>query len=133
MAETARQTARFLGNFGSYPALWVAACAAWWWGPRNLTYDFARGDSHRRGVGLVVPVVVVYITLFPLYWEYGEVNYTGEGRTYNTTYFAFSATVVLAAGSLLHMAAERWPVVNARSLGRVVRRWIWSWRVLLRF
>ena len=32
------------------------------------------------------------------------------------------------------MAAERWPVVNARlDYGRVVRRWIWSWRVLLRF
>jgi hypothetical protein len=119
LAETARQTARFLGNFGSYPALWVAACAAWWWGPRNPTCTILpRGGLRIGAAWVLVPVAVVYITLFPLYWEYGEVNYTGEGRTYNTTYFAFSATVVLTAGSLLHMAAERWPVVNARLRSR---------------
>ncbi len=115
LAETARQTARFLGNFGSYPALWVAAFAVWWWGPRNLTRTIApRGQPDVRAAWLLVPVVVVYITLFPLYWEYGEVNYTGEGRTYNTTYFVLFATVVLAAGSLLDMASERWSAVIAR-------------------
>jgi hypothetical protein len=119
LAETARQTARFLGNFGSSPTLWVAACAVWWWGPRNLTRTIApRGELDIGAAWLVVPVVVVYITLFPLYWEYGEVNYTGEGRTYNTTYFVFCATVVLAAGSLLDMAAERWSAVIARLRAR---------------
>ena len=68
------------------------------------TCDFAEGELDIGAAWLVVPVVVVYITLFPLYWEYGEVNYTGEGRTYNTTYFAFSATVVLAAG-----VSSTWP------------------------
>jgi len=121
VAETARQTVRFLGNFGSYPALWVAACAAWWWGPRNLTRTIAPRGKLRVGAAWVLVVAVVYITLFPLYWEYGEVNYTGEGRTYNLTYLAFCATVVLAVGSLLDMTSERWSAVIARLRGRRVR------------
>jgi Family of unknown function (DUF6056) len=118
LAETARQTARFLGNFGSYPALWVAALAAWWWGPRNLTRTIVPRGRLLAGAAVLVPVAVVYITLFPLYWEYGEVNYTGEGRTYNITYFVLCATVVLATGSLLDVASERWPAVIARLRSR---------------
>jgi hypothetical protein len=118
LAETARQTARFLGNFGSYPALWVAALAAWWWGPRNLTRTIVPRGRLLAAAAVLVPAAVVYTTLFPLYWEYGEVNYTGEGRTYNTTYFVFCATVVLAAGSLLDIASERWPAAIARLQSR---------------
>lgn len=119
VAETARQTVRFLGNFGSYPALWVTACAAWWWGPRHLMHAISsRGGLWIASACVLVPVAAVYITLFPLYWEYGEVNYTGEGRTYNITYFAFWATALLAAGGLLDVATERWPLVSARLQAR---------------
>ena len=31
LIETARQTVRFVVNYGSYPALWLGALAAWWW------------------------------------------------------------------------------------------------------
>ena len=34
LTETARQSTRFLANFGWYPALWIATCAAWWWAPQ---------------------------------------------------------------------------------------------------
>ena len=44
---------------------------------------------------------VLYLTLFPLYWEYGEMNYSGEGRTYNVTFMVLCAIVLTVAGSLV--------------------------------
>jgi hypothetical protein len=49
---------------------------------------------------------VAYSTLFPVYWEYGEVNYTGEGRTYNVTYLVLVMIVVCMAG-LISSVFER--------------------------
>jgi hypothetical protein len=107
--ETARQSARFLFTFGAYPLLWAAAFAAWWWGPRLLPDGWAPRRALVIGVVAVgLPVALVYLTLFPLYWEYGEVNYTGEGRTYNVTYFLFTVTSVWAAGCLLDGVSRRW-------------------------
>ena len=119
LVETARQTVRFLATFGAYPGLWVAACAAWWWGPRLLP----RGWTPRTALGIgaaaiCTPAAMVCVTLFPLYWEYGAVNYTGEGRTYNVTYFLFSATVVLVAGPVLDRVSERWQWLKRSSQPR---------------
>lgn len=113
LIETGRQSVRFLADFASYPLLWVAAFAAWWWrGPRLDSSALRRGS--RVGTAILVPVAVVYITLFPLYWEYGAVNHTGEGRTYNVTYFCFLATVVWAVGRVLDETSRRWPGLRAR-------------------
>jgi hypothetical protein len=109
LVETARQTVRFLATFGAYPLLWVAACAAWWWGPRLLPGRWVpRGALGLGAVVAGVPAAVVYITLFPLYWEYGAVNYTGEGRTYNITYFLFCAAIVWVVGLVLDQFSLRW-------------------------
>jgi hypothetical protein len=80
LIETARQSARFLANFGWYPALWIATCAAWWWAPQVLPRAITRLQGMRRIAVLCVPVAVVYVTLFPLYWEYGTDNYTGRSH-----------------------------------------------------
>jgi hypothetical protein len=107
--QTARQSVRFLSTFGSYPLLWVAAAAAWWWGRRHLPDAWTPRNA--LGVGamaIALPVAVVYLTLFPLYWEYGEVNYTGEGRTYNVTYFLFVAATVWAVGCVLDHVSRHW-------------------------
>jgi len=86
LAETARQTARFIVRHGSYPALWVAALAAWWWGARVVPHALSPMRRPLLGAAVLLALIsVVYLTLFPVYWEYGEVNYTGEGRTYNVT------------------------------------------------
>lgn len=118
--ETLRQTARFLRNFGSSPALWLATCAVWLWGPRRLT-RMARGGGW-LAAAVVAPIAVVYVTLFPVYWEYGTNNYTGEGRTYNITFLAFCGTVVMAFLAILGRAAQRWPVLDTlpRAGGRDV-------------
>jgi hypothetical protein len=63
---------------------------------------------------ICIPVALVYITLFPLYWDYGAENYTGEGRTYNVTYFCFMAAGVWAVGRVLDEATRRWPELSAR-------------------
>jgi hypothetical protein len=110
LAETARQTVRFLLTFGSYPLLWVAALAAWPWGPRLLP----RGAPGIGAIAVGIPVALVYITLFPLYWEYGTDNYTGEGRTYNVTYFCFIAAVVWGVGRLLDEVSTRWSWLTTR-------------------
>jgi hypothetical protein len=109
LVQTARQSVRFLFTFGSYPLLWVAAAAAWWWGPRLLPRWAPRGAIGIGAMAMGLPVALVYLTLFPLYWEYGEVNYTGEGRTYNVTYFLFAATVVWAVVWVLDHLLHHWP------------------------
>ena len=54
-------------------------------------------------------ISILYLTLFPLYWEYGEMNYTGEGRTYNVTFIVLCAIVLVASGvvvrALVHETA----------------------------
>jgi hypothetical protein len=104
LTQTASQTVRFLLTFGSYPLLWVAALAAWRWRPRFVP----RGVPGIGALAVGIPVALVYITLFPLYWEYGANNYTGEGRTYNITYFCFIAAVVWGVGRLLDGVSARW-------------------------
>ena len=54
---------------------------------------------------------VLYLTLFPLYWEYGEMNYSGEGRTYNVSFMVLCAIVLTVAGSLVGALAG--PSVSA--------------------
>jgi hypothetical protein len=95
LVETSRQTVRFIIRFGSYPAMWVVAFAAWWWG-RSLLPPALRTSAGRASTvaALVGPAALIYLTLFPVYWEYGEVNFTGEGRTYNVTFVALCALVV---------------------------------------
>lgn len=116
LAQTARQSLRFLSNFGPYPLLWIAALSAWWWGPR-LSRDGwpPRGTLGVAAVAIGIPVALVYLTLFPLYWEYGEVNYTGEGRTYNVTYFLFAAAAVWGLGLVLDRVSRRWPALRSPS------------------
>jgi hypothetical protein len=106
--ETARQTARFIGRFGSEPALWLGAVAAWWWGARlqRNTLALRRRAGYAAAV-LSALIAIAYLTLFPVYWEYGEVNYSGEGRTYNVTYIPLIAVVVWTAGLLVGPVLDR--------------------------
>jgi hypothetical protein len=108
--ETVRQTFRFLASYGIHPALWVAALASVVWKlPVRASIDRALDGG--RGLVLILAGTLagVYLTLFPLYWEYGEVNYTGEGRTYNVTYFVLCVGSALFVRSLLRFLAERRP------------------------
>ena len=113
LIETARQTVRFVVNYGSYPALWLGALAAWWWAfpLRGAEFNWVRRPVYVASV-LLCLVSVLCLTLFPLYWEYGEMNYSGEGRTYNVTFMVLCAIVLTVAGSLvsalvgLHFAAS---------------------------
>ena len=113
LVETARQTGRFIVRFGAYPALWFGALAAWWWAARVRPAELA---LQRRVASIAATLVglisITYLTLFPVYWEYGEVNYSGEGRTYNVTYLVLIAIVMLVAGLAIR------PVV-----GRLGERW----------
>jgi hypothetical protein len=115
LVETARQTVRFIANFGLHPALWVAASAAWRWGLPTLTPLVNRmGVARASLAGIAGLLSGIYITLFPLYWEYGDTNYTGEGRTYNITYIIFIVALLLGIGAVLGKLAERWPMLSAR-------------------
>ena len=100
--ETARQTARFIFNQGSYLALWLGAFAAWWWGSslRALELNWVRRPAYVASV-LLCLVAVLYLTLFPLYWEYGEMNYSGEGRTYNVSFLVMCAIVLTITGAFV--------------------------------
>jgi hypothetical protein len=113
LVETARQTGRFIVRFGAYPALWFGTLAAWWWAARVRRAELA---LQRRVASIAATLVglisITYLTLFPVYWEYGEVNYSGEGRTYNVTYLVLIAIVMLVAGLAIR------PVV-----GRLGERW----------
>ena len=103
LIETARQTVRFVVSYGSYPALWLGALAAWWWWAfplRGAAFNWVRRPIYVASV-LLCLVSVLYLTLFPLYWEYGEMNYSGEGRTYNVTFMVLCAIVLTVAGSLV--------------------------------
>lgn len=122
LTETARQSGRFLAKFGWYPALWIATCAAWWWVPQLVPHVITRLQGMRRIAVLLVPVAVVYVTLFPLYWEYGTDNYTGEGRTYNITFFFFCATFVPTVGSLLATLVQPSLTLRLRARGVIVDR-----------
>ena len=115
LAETARKTVRFFASYGSYNALWATGCATWWWGPRILPRAVTRTGVFAGTAAWIVAVGAgVYLTLFPLYWEYGAVNFTGEGRTYNVTYFLFCLTAVLATVTLLAAVAGKFPEQSAR-------------------
>ena len=106
LIETARQTVRFVVNYGSYPALWLGALAAWWWTfpLRGAEFNWVRRPLYVASV-LLGLISVLYLTLFPLYWEYGEMNYSGEGRTYNVTFMVLCAIVLTVAGSLVSALA----------------------------
>lgn len=108
LVETARQTMRFILRFGAYPALWLGAVLAWWWGSRLARPAIEPFDrASMRLVVLAGLVGIIYLTLFPVYWEYGEVNYTGEGRTYNVTYVVLCALIVFVVWWLLSAVADR--------------------------
>ena len=119
LTETARQTVRFIVDHGSYTALWFAAFGAWWWGwgPRALRRTDAPYQERHGWSGVLGLALIVYLTLFPLYWEYGNTNYTGEGRTYNITYFVFCAAVIWAVALLSREITGRWsePVARLRA------------------
>jgi hypothetical protein len=106
LVETARQTARFIVNFGSYPALWLGAFAASWWSARTFPGACAwmRRPAH-AAIVLLGLVSIIYLTLFPLYWEYGEMNFTGEGRTYNVTFVVLCAIVLVVTGVIARTLA----------------------------
>jgi hypothetical protein len=114
VVETFRQTARFVGNFGASPAVWLAIAAVWLWGPHSVK-RIARGKWWLTAA-VAAPLAVVYVTLFPLYWEYGAVNYTGEGRTYNITFLAFCGTLAIAVLAVVGRASQRWPALDALRL-----------------
>lgn len=121
--ETARQTARFILNFGSSPVLWAGALAVWWWGARVFAGRFNwLGRLSHVGAVLVCLVSVLYLTLFPLYWEYGEMNYTGEGRTYNVTYMVLCAMVLTVAGAIVRALAG--PLSATGTTADVRRGWV---------
>jgi hypothetical protein len=102
LIETARQTVRFILNYGAYPALWLGAVAASWWSTRVFPGASAwmRRPTH-GGIVLLGLVSILYLTLFPVYWEYGEMNYTGEGRTYNVTFIVLCAMVLVVSGVIV--------------------------------
>ena len=107
LVETTRQTTRFIFNYGSYPALWLGAIAASWWAAR--TFPGACAWMRRpmyAGAVLLGLVSILYLTLFPLYWEYGEMNYTGEGRTYNVTFMVLCAIVLVASGVVVRTLVQ---------------------------
>src|SRR5688572_17218151 len=64
VVETFRQTARFVGNFGASPAVWLAIVAVWLWGPHSVK-RIAPGKWWLTAA-VVAPLAVVYVTLFPL-------------------------------------------------------------------
>jgi len=115
LVETSRQALRFLATHGWQPALWGAACAAWWWAPGHWRSPAARQATVTSGwLAVLGLLAVLYGTLFPLYWEYGAENYTGEGRTYNVTYLVLCATVVAVTGVLFRALASHSPGWLAR-------------------
>jgi hypothetical protein len=105
--ETARQTVRFIVHFGAYPALWAGALAAWWWGMGLWRHEPTARRHVQYASALIFLIATAYLTLFPVYWEYGEANYSGEGRTYNVTYLPLIAIVVCAAGLLIGPFIDR--------------------------
>lgn len=113
LGETVRRTASFLGEAGSQAALWATAFAAWWWGPRRRSAWIRRSPAWLSAAWTVGLVALVSSTIFPLYWEYGEVNYTGEGRTFNVTYFVFAAALAAGVSSVLD---STWVRLKARGL-----------------
>jgi len=66
---------------------------------------------------LLCLVAVLYLTLFPIYWEYGEMNYSGEGRTHNVSFIVLCAIVLTVCGALVGVGARPAisPEVKARS------------------
>lgn len=108
LAETMRQTVRFARNHVSDADLWAAAFAAWWLGRGVMASLVARLGGLRSGwLCLALLLAAVYLTLFPVYWEYGAINHTGEGRTYNVTYFAFWLSTVWAVGLSMSTVARQ--------------------------
>jgi hypothetical protein len=119
LVETARQTARFIARYAAYPALWLGAVAAWWWVARARPSELVpRQHVLFAAAALLALVTIVYLTLFPVYWEYGEMNYSGEGRTYNVTYVVLIAMVLCATGMVARPLIDRisarlqdWPAI----------------------
>jgi hypothetical protein len=115
VVETLWQTIRFIGSYGLHPALWMAATATVVWRlPVRASIDRALGGGRGPVLALAGTMAGVYLTLFPLYWEYGDVNYTGEGRTYNVTYFVLCIGSALVVRSLLRTIGERHPLLWTR-------------------
>jgi hypothetical protein len=120
--ETARQTGRFIVRVGAYPALWFGALAAWWWAARVRPAERAlQRPVASIAAALVGLISIAYLTLFPVYWEYGEVNYSGEGRTHNVSYLVLIAIVMLVAGLAIRPVVgrrgERWREPGALRAG----------------
>jgi hypothetical protein len=101
LIETARQTVRFILNYGSYPPLWLGGFAASMWTARLFpgVCGWMRRPAN-ASAALLFLVAVLFLTLFPVYWEYGEMNYSGEGRTYNVSYLALCVMVLVVTGSI---------------------------------
>ena len=59
-------------------------------------------------------LIGVYASLFPLYWEYGSINYSGEGRTYIIPYFIFCGAVVIIGVNLLYKISDHLPSLDSR-------------------
>jgi len=95
----------------------------WWWGARVFAgrFNWLGRFSHVAAV-LVCLVSVLYLTLFPVYWEYGEMNYSGEGRTYNVSYMVLCAIVLTIAGAVVRALGG--PLSGAETTSDVRRGWV---------
>ena len=92
--ETARQTARFLKQYVLYVPIWLSGIAIWLSRGGGTRSPHPRWTSH-PAAWMGTGIFLVFVTLFPLAWEYGDNNLTGEGRTYNITYLCFMATLLI--------------------------------------
>lgn len=114
LAETARQTVRFIVQYSAYPAPWLAGIAGWWWMRRSHSRHAGAASPWYMAIGLALMVSLMYLSLFPLSWVYGSINYTGEGRTYNITYVPLLIAIVITVGLVLDACARRWPSLVER-------------------
>jgi hypothetical protein len=135
LGETASRMLRFVVQHGRSLELCTFAVVTWWWGSHarvramNTLRGFPIGGTW--GFGLVL-AIVMYLTLFPLYWEYGTNNYTGEGRTYNVTYAVFCIFMTWLVWTVLSGITDRWPDATARL--RIHRRTVeWTLATSLAF
>jgi hypothetical protein len=114
LMKTVLKGVEIILNYADYPSIWVAAVAVWMW-VLLPSSKLSGGWTHflLTLAGICVLIFGMFITLFPIFWVYGENNYSGEGRTYNITYFIFSTASVWTSAVLLSAISKHLP--NLRS------------------